>query len=73
MNVTHAADRAVDAALKPSEGFSPSEKKMLDSLSGPDRARAEAQLSLQKQQETVSFISKILKNDGAMQTINNLK
>jgi hypothetical protein len=73
MNVTHAADAAVKAALKPSGGFSPQETAMLNTLSGADRARMEAQLALQKQQETVAFISKMLKNDTAMQAINNLK
>jgi hypothetical protein len=73
MNVSNTADAAVAAALKPSNGFSPAEQQMLNTLSGPDRARMEAQLSLQKQQETVAFISKALKNDTAMQTINNMK
>ena len=73
MNVSHTADAAVNAALKPSQGFSPAEQKMLDTLSGPDRARMEAQLALQKQQETVAFISKALKNEGAMSVINNMK
>ncbi|QRK06361.1 hypothetical protein JQX13_40685 [Archangium violaceum] len=73
MSVSHAANDATHAALKHSTGFSPEEKKLLSGLSGADRARAEAQLSLQKQQETVAFISKVLKNDTTMQVLNNMK
>jgi hypothetical protein len=32
-----------------------------------------AQFALQTQQETVAFISKAMKNDSAMQTINNMR
>ncbi len=74
MNVSDTAGAAVKAALSPSAGgFSPAEQKMLDTLSGPDKARMEAQLALQKQQETVAFISKVLKNEGSMSVINNMK
>ena len=73
MTVSHAANDAARAALKTSTEFSSEEKKLLSGLSGADRARAEAQLSLQKQQETVAFISKHLKNDTSMQVLNNLK
>ena len=73
MNVTQTADSAVQSALKNSTGLSQAEQTLLSKLSGADRDRMEAQLALQKQQETVAFISKSLKNDTAMQTINNLK
>ena len=73
MNVTQTADTAVQTALKSSSGLSAQEQTLLSKLSGADRDRMEAQLALQKQQETVAFISKSLKNDTAMQTINNMK
>jgi hypothetical protein len=73
MNVTQTADTAVQNALKNSTGLSQAEQTLLSKLSGADRDRMEAQLALQKQQETVAFISKSLKNDTAMQTINNMK
>ncbi|WNG36867.1 hypothetical protein F0U60_26420 [Archangium minus] len=73
MTVTRAASDAVKAALQNSHEFSAHEKQMLSGLSGADLDRATAQLTLQKQQETVAFISKLLKNDTTMQTLNNLK
>ena len=71
--VTNAASSALNQALSNSGAQSAEEKNLLSKLSNPDRDRMEAQLALQKQQETVAFISKSLKNDTAMQTINNLK
>ena len=74
--VTNQANSALATALSTSNtGFNDKEKAMLDTLSGPDRARMEAQLALQKQQETVAFISNMLKklNEIAMSVINNLK
>ena len=74
--VTNAASSALSSALSASNGgFSAEEQKMLGSLSGADRSRMEAQLALQKQQETVAFISNMLKklNEIAMSVINNIK
>ncbi|QRK04592.1 hypothetical protein JQX13_30620 [Archangium violaceum] len=76
MSVNNQANAALASALAPSaNGFSAAEKNMLSQLSGPDRARMEAQLALQKQQETVAFISNMMKklNEIAMSVINNLK
>ena len=72
--VNNTANSALASALSSSNtGFNAQETAMLNTLSGPYRARMEAQLALQKQQETVAFISKVLKNETAMQTINNMK
>lgn len=73
MDVSSRVSSTFNQAIKSQESYSPAERKMLDSLSGPDRERMEAQLALQKQQEAVSFISKSLKNDTEMQVINSLK
>ncbi len=73
MNVSHKAGIATDKALDNSTQLSAQETKMLQGLSGADRERMEAQLMLQKQQETTSFISKILKNNTTMDVINALK
>ena len=75
MNVTQAADSAVQSALKNSTGLSQAEQTLLSKLSGADRDRMEAQLALQKQQETVAFVSNMMKklNEIAMSVINNLK
>ena len=74
--VNNRANSALSGALGNSNGaYSPQEQKMLDTLSGPDRDRMEAQLALQKQQETVAFISNMIKkqNEIAMSVIGNLK
>ena len=62
-------------ALGHSQGLSALEQKSLAGLKGVDRDRAEAQLMLQKQQETVAFVTNMLKkiNEIAMQQINNIK
>lgn len=73
MNVSQAADAAVRAALQRSEGPSARDQDLLAGLTGDDLVRARAHLALQKQQETVAFITKVMKNDPAMQTINNLR
>ena len=74
--VNNTANNALATALSASNtGFNAQETAMLNTLSGPDRARMEAQLALQKQQETVAFISNMMKklNEIAMSVINNLK
>jgi hypothetical protein len=73
MSINSAADRAVLAGMAASQRLSTLEEKALSGLSGPDRDRAEAQLMLQKQQETVAYITKILKDSGAMDVIGNIK
>jgi hypothetical protein len=74
-NVTSAASSALNKALSNSNGFSDAENNLLSKLSGADRDRMEAQLALQKQQETVAFVSNMMKklNEIAMSVINNLK
>ncbi|MCY1042760.1 hypothetical protein OV208_15655 [Corallococcus sp. bb12-1] len=49
------------------------EQRMLQGLTGDDRTRAEAQIMLQKQQETVAYVSNLLKSDTTIQVIGNLK
>ncbi len=74
--VNNTSNSALATALSASNtGFNPQETAMLNTLSGPDRARMEAQLALPKQQETVAFISNMMKklNEIAMSVINNLK
>lgn len=76
MTVSSVADSKLSSALSNSNGgFNAAETKMLNSLSGQDRERMEAQLALQKQQETVAFISNMIKkqNEIAMSIISNLK
>ncbi|RKH01028.1 hypothetical protein D7V97_29515 [Corallococcus sp. CA053C] len=67
------SDRTVMAALNTSQRLNATEEKMLQGLSGDDRTRAEAQLMLQKQQETVNFVSNLLKDSTTMSVIGNLK
>ncbi|RKH33917.1 hypothetical protein [Corallococcus sicarius] len=66
-------DGTVLAALNTSQRLNATEQKLLKGLTGDDRTRAEAQLMLQKQQETVNFVSKLLKSDTTIQVIGNLK
>ena len=76
VNVNNVANSALSNALSASNGgFSSQETAMLNTLSGADRSRMEAQLALQKQQETVAFVSNMMKklNEIAMSVINNLK
>ena len=76
MTVSSVADSKLSSALSNSNsGFNAAETKMLNTLSGQDRERMEAQLALQKQQETVAFISNMIKkqNEIAMSIISNLK
>ncbi len=79
-SVTNGAANAITTALNNSKAaseadLSPLEKQTLAGLSGPDRQRAVAQLLLQKQQETVAFVSNVLKklNDIAMSQIGNFR
>ncbi|WNG35201.1 hypothetical protein F0U60_17335 [Archangium minus] len=73
--INNAATSALNKALSNSNTYSTEENNLLSKLSGPDRDRMEAQLALQKQQETVAFISNMMKklNEIAMSVINNLK
>jgi hypothetical protein len=64
---------AVLNALGTSQRLNATEQKMLQGLTGDDLTRARAQLMLQKQQETVNFVSKLLKSDTTIQVIGNLK
>jgi len=75
MDVTNNANATNATALGKSSGLSDLEQQSMQGLSGDDRARMEAQLALQKEQETVSFISNMLKkkNEIAMAVIGNLK
>lgn len=75
MAVTSASNTALAAALKPSNGLTSLEQQTLKGLDGDDLLRAEAQLKLSKRQETVSFISNIMKkmNEIIMATVNNLR
>lgn len=73
MSVTRAADAAVQKALSHSTGSITKDDALFAGLTGADRDRAMAQFALQKQQETVAFISKAMKNDSAMATINNMR
>jgi hypothetical protein len=74
-DVTSAAQSAVSSAKSPSTELTSLEKDTLAGLSGDDYKRAYAQLMLQKQQETVSFVSNVMKkrNEIAMVSINNLR
>ncbi len=73
MNSTTAA-AATTVALRESSSLSTLEQSSLEGLNGPDRTRAEAQLKLQKQQETVNFVSNVLKklNEVAMHVIGKI-
>ncbi len=75
MDVTSTANSAVSAAKSPSTNLTQLEQDTLAGLSGDDYKRAYAQLMLQKQQETVSFVSNVMKkrNEIAMVSINNLR
>ncbi|WP_426750672.1 hypothetical protein [Myxococcus sp. Y35] len=75
MTTATASAAALTKALGHSQGLSALEQKSLAGLTGVDRDRAEAQLMLQKRQETVAFVSNIMKmlNQIAMSQISNLK
>ena len=75
MDVTSAAQSAVSSAKSPSTELTGLEKDTLAGLSGDDYKRAYAQLMLQKQQETVSFVSNVMKkrNEMIMATVGNLR
>lgn len=73
MDISRTADTALQTALRTSSGLSQAEQDSLAGLTGDDYKRAYAQLMLQKQQEVVSFVTNILKNNQIMQVIGNLK
>jgi len=73
MNVSQAAELAVKAALKDPRGLTESDMQLLAGLSGDDLLRAKAQLMLHKQQETVAFVTKLIKSDFVIQILNNLR
>ena len=75
MTTATTAAASLTKALGASQSLSALEEKSLSGLTGPDRDRAEAQLMLQKRQETVAFVSNIMKmlNQIAMSQISNLK
>ncbi|RKG92610.1 hypothetical protein [Corallococcus terminator] len=72
MSLKIPASATIDA-LKTHQSLSPVEQRMLQGLTGDDLKRAKAQLMLQKQQETVSFVSNLFKGDTTLQVIGNLK
>ena len=74
-DVTSAAQSAVSSAKSPSTELTSLEKDTLAGLSGDDYKRAYAQLMLQKQQETVSFVSNVMKkrNEVIMAAVGNLR
>ena len=69
------AGAAISKAFNTSQGLNATEQASLKGLTGDDRTRAEAQLMLQKQQESVAFASNIMKklNEIAMSIIGNMK
>ena len=75
MDVTSAANNALSAAKSPSTTLTSLEQDPLAGLSGDDYKRAYAQLMLQKQQETVSFVSNVMKkrNEIIMAAVGNLR
>lgn len=75
MTVTSAASTSMNAALTKSNGRSAEQNKMLSNLSEPDLSRMSAQIDMQNRQETVAFISNMMKkaNEIAMSVINNLR
>lgn len=73
MDISRTADAAMTAALRTSTGLSQIEAETLAGLSGDDYKRAYAQIMLSKQQETVSFITNVMKNTTTMTQINNLR
>lgn len=73
MDISRISDTAMTAALRSSTGLSQIEQDTLSGLSGDDYKRAYAQLMLQKQSETVSFITNVMKNTTTMSAIGNLK
>ncbi|MDY7225521.1 hypothetical protein [Hyalangium rubrum] len=73
MDISKVSDAAMLAALRSSTGLSQVEQDTLSGLTGDDYKRAYAQLMLQKQSETVSFCSNVLKNGSKMTSINNLR
>ncbi len=75
MDVTSAANNALSAAKSPSTNLTSLEQDTLAGLSGDDYKRAYAQLMLQKQQETVSFVSNVMKkrNEIIMAAVGNLR
>ena len=73
MSIPSASDRVILAGLGASQRLSSAEEQALSGLKGQDYERAHAQLMLQKQQETVAYVSKLLKSGGAMEIIGNIK
>lgn len=72
MSVKGSADSYVRDAAQASMN-SAVDEAMFAGLKGDDLLRARAQFALQKQQELVSFLSKVMKNDSEMQQINALR
>ena len=73
MDISRTADTAMTAALNTHKGLSQLEQETLAGLSGDDYKRAYAQIMLQKQSETVNFITNVMKNTTTMTQINNLR
>ena len=75
MSITNTANNAIRDAKSPSTQLTSIEQDTLAGLTGDDYKRAYAQLMLQKQQETVSFVSNVMKkrNEMIMATVGNLR
>jgi hypothetical protein len=70
-------DSAISRTPGMGDGLTDQQRKLLDSkgVQGEERAKMEAQLILQNQQETVAFISNLLKkrNEIMMSIIGNMR
>ncbi len=75
MAITGTSSPHVQAAFNTANKGVEDAGDLFKGLTGDDLARAKAQYALQKQQETVAFISNVMKklNEIAMSVINNLR
>ncbi|HSG41490.1 MAG TPA: hypothetical protein VLE27_17745 [Thermoanaerobaculia bacterium] len=75
MAITGTSSSHVEAAFNSSNKGVSDAGDLFKGLSGDDLTRAKAQYALQKQQETVAFVSNVMKklNEIAMSVINNLR
>ena len=75
MAITGTSSSEVNAAFNASNKGVSDAGDLFKGLSGDDLTRAKAQYALQKQQETVAFVSNVMKklNEIAMSVVNNLR
>ncbi len=75
MAITGTSSQHVSDAFNVSNKGVDSAGDLFKGLTGDDLTRAKAQYALQKQQETVAFVSNVMKklNEIAMSVINNLR